>query len=639
VNYGSLAPVDALAIGAMVRSLAHRGPDGEGVRAEGPVGFAHRRLAIIDLSDAGYQPMTTADGRLWVTFNGEIYNFQEIRSELEGRGVAFRSRTDTEVILAAYREWGVGCLERLRGMFAFALWDAPRRVLLLARDRLGKKPLFYRLDQDGIAFASEPKAFLAEPDFQPEVDVEAISHYLTYQYVPSPMCAFRGVRKLPPAHYLLLQDGRVSIERYWRLRYRTKRPMREVEAAEELLARLREAVRLRLVSDVPLGGFLSGGIDSSAVVALMAQEGSGPVKTFSIGFEESDYNELPFARAIAQRYSTDHHEFIVRPDAVAILPKLVWHYNEPFADSSAIPTYYLAELTRRHVTVALNGDGGDESFAGYERYLANVAALRYENVPGVIRGPLSSLLARLPSGSSRSGVARLQRFVAAMPEPREQRYARWMMHFQPELKEELCTPEFRREAGGDAMRMLLDQYDASDADDFVDATLDVDVNRYLPDDLLVKVDIATMAHGLESRSPFLDHPLMEFAASLPPDLKLHGRIKKHVLKKAVRGLLPDEVIDRPKMGFGVPIDHWFRRELKELAYDLLLSRESVSRGYFHTAVVRRLLDEHVSGARAWHYQLWNLVMLELWHRTFIDHRPTIEGGGDLDRLAVAGGRP
>jgi asparagine synthase (glutamine-hydrolysing) len=543
------------------------------------------------------------------------------------------------VILAAYREWGVGCLERLRGMFAFALWDAPRRVLLLARDRLGKKPLFYRLDQDGIAFASEPKAFLAEPDFQPEVDVEAISHYLTYQYVPSPMCAFRGVRKLPPAHYLLLQDGRVSIERYWRLRYRTKRPMREVEAAEELLARLREAVRLRLVSDVPLGGFLSGGIDSSAVVALMAQEGSGPVKTFSIGFEESDYNELPFARAIAQRYSTDHHEFIVRPDAVAILPKLVWHYNEPFADSSAIPTYYLAELTRRHVTVALNGDGGDESFAGYERYLANVAALRYENVPGVIRGPLSSLLARLPSGSSRSGVARLQRFVAAMPEPREQRYARWMMHFQPELKEELCTPEFRREAGGDAMRMLLDQYDASDADDFVDATLDVDVNRYLPDDLLVKVDIATMAHGLESRSPFLDHPLMEFAASLPPDLKLHGRIKKHVLKKAVRGLLPDEVIDRPKMGFGVPIDHWFRRELKELAYDLLLSRESVSRGYFHTAVVRRLLDEHVSGARAWHYQLWNLVMLELWHRTFIDHRPTIEGGGDLDRLAVAGGRP
>ncbi len=623
-NFASRAPVDPRVVGQMARLLAHRGPDGEGVLADGPVGFSHRRLAIIDLSEAAVQPMTTADGQLWITFNGEIYNFQEIRRELEGRGVAFRSRSDTEVILAAYRQWGVGCLDRLRGMFAFGIWDAPRRTLLLARDRVGKKPLCYRVDGDGIAFASEPKGFLAEPGFRPEVDLEAVSHYLTYQYVPSPMSAFGGVRKLPPAHYLLVRDGRISIDRYWRLRYSSKRHLREDDAAREVLARLREAVRMRLVSDVPLGAFLSGGVDSSAVVALMAGEGAGRVKTFSIGFEESDYNELPFARAVATRYATDHHEFIVRPDAVEILPKLVWHYNEPFADSSAIPTYYLAELTRRHVTVALNGDGGDESFAGYERYLANIAALQYDNAPRLIRGPLGAFIARLPSGNSRSFVAKLQRFAAAAPEPRERRYARWMMHFQPDLKAELCTPEFLARSGGDATNMILKEYEATDARNFIDATLDVDVNRYLPDDLLVKVDIATMAHGLEARSPFLDHPFMEFAASLPPELKLHGRIKKHILKEAVRGLLPGEIIDRPKMGFGVPIDHWFRRELKDYARDLLLAPTSLGRGYFRPAVVQRLLDEHIAGVRAWHYLLWNLVMLELWHRTFIDRRPAVD---------------
>jgi asparagine synthase (glutamine-hydrolysing) len=358
-------------------------------------------------------------------------------------------------------------------------------------------------------------------------------------------------------------------------------------------------------------------------VALMAQEGSGPVKTFSIGFEEAGYDELPYARMVAEMYSTDHHEFIVRPDGIGMLSKIVWHYNEPFADSSAIPTYYLAELTRQHVTVALNGDGGDESFAGYPRYLANVAAARYQGVPGFIRTPLNAIIARLPSADPRSTIGRIKRFADAMPETPERRYAHWLMHFQPGLKGELCTSDFIRQSGGDATQMILDEYAASDARNFVDATLDVDVNRYLPDDLLVKVDIATMAHGLEARSPFLDHPFMEFAASLPHGLKLRGHVTKHILKKAVRGLLPDEVIDRPKMGFGVPIEHWFRGELKECAFDLLLSRASSVRGYFHTAVVRRLIDEHMAGVRAWHYQLWNLVILELWHRTFIDQRPSV----------------
>ena len=637
VNFVSGAPVDAQSMAGMAQLLAHRGPDGDGVRVDGPVGFAHRRLAIIDLSDAAEQPMATEDGEVWITYNGEIYNFQEIRRELEGRRVRFRSRSDTEVILAAYREWGVACLDRLRGMFAFGIWDAVRRTLLLARDRVGKKPLCYRLDENGIAFASEPKAFLAEAGFVPEVDAKTISHYLTYQYVPSPMSGFRGVRKLPPAHYLLVQDGQVSVRRYWRLRYGTKRHISEAQAAEEVLARLREAVRLRLVSDVPLGAFLSGGIDSSAVVALMAQEGAGPVKTFSIGFEETDYNELPYARVVAERYGTEHHEFVVRPNAVEILPKLVWHYNEPFADSSAIPTYYLAELTRKHVTVALNGDGGDENFAGYERYLANIAASSYQGVPGFIRRPLGALIAKLPSISSRSLIGKAKRFVAAVSETRERRYAWWLMHFQPPLKAELCTPDFLRQAGGDdTTQLILDEYAASDARDFVDATLDVDVNRYLPDDLLVKVDIATMAHGLEARSPFLDHSFMEFAATLPANLKLHGRIKKYILKKAVSSQLPNEVIDRPKMGFGVPIDHWFRHELKEFASDVLLSRTSVERGYFHTTVVRRLLDEHAGGVRSWHYQLWNLVMLELWHRTFIDQRAAVPATAPIEYSTRAG---
>ena len=637
LNFRSGRPVDANVIRGMTELLAHRGPDGQGVMVDGPVGLGHRRLAIIDLSDAAGQPMRADDAPVWIVFNGEIYNFLDIRRELEGRGVCFRTRSDTEVLLAAYREWGAGCLERLRGMFAFAVWDASKRTLLLARDRIGKKPLCYRVDADGISFASEPKAFLADPAFVPEVDREAMSQYLSYQYVPAPLTAFRGVNKLPPAHYLIVEDGTLSVERYWRLRYGAKRRISEAEAAEELLARLRDAVRCRLRSDVPLGAFLSGGLDSSVVVALMAQEGAGAVKTFSIGFEEAEYNELPFARAVANRWGTDHHEFIVRPDAVDMLPKLAWHYGEPFADSSAVPTFYLAELTRRHVTVALNGDGGDENFAGYERYVAAMATERYRKVPRWARRALEAIVRRLPSRGPRSLVDRAKRLFEAESEPREQRYARWMMHFQPELKTELCTPALLADLERpDALHILLDEYAASDGPDFLDRTLNVDVNRYLPDDLLVKVDIATMAHGLEARSPLLDHPLMEFAASLPAGLKLHGWTGKHIFKRAVRGLVPNETIERPKRGFGVPIDHWFRGELKTFASDLLLGPTSTSRGYFHKHVIERLLHEHVSGVRSWHHQLWNLVMLELWHRAFIDKRAAAPSPMGLDGVVLTG---
>jgi asparagine synthase (glutamine-hydrolysing) len=624
VNYLSGAPADAEVIRAMCRLLAHRGPDGEGVYTDGHVGLGHRRLSIIDLSPAGSQPMSYADGSLVITFNGEIYNFLALRERLEREGYRFCSHTDTEVVLAAYQAWGLDFLQHLRGMFAFALWDAPRRRLVLARDRVGKKPLHYRLDRHGITFVSEPRAFLADPDFVPRPNLEGIFHYLSFQYVPTPMSGFDGVRKLPPAHYLVIEGQQVRIERYWRLQYGEKRRVTEEAASEELLGLLKEAVRIRLMSDVPLGAFLSGGIDSGTIVALMSQLGTSRVKTFSIGFEEKEYDELPFARQVAQRYGTEHHEFVVRPEAAAILPKLVWHYSEPYADSSAVPTYYLSELTRRHVTVALNGDAGDENFAGYERYVANVLADRHGRLPAVVGRPLKALLSRIPRwGGPKAPLARLGRFADALSEPVERRYAQWMMHFRPSAKEWLCTPGFLEATGNpDSVALIASAYAQSNAGNLVDATLDVDVQMYLPDDLLVKVDIATMAHGLEGRSPFLDQEVMEFAAGLPAGFKLRGRTKKYLLKRAVRDLLPQGIIERPKMGFGVPLDHWFREDLREMAYDVLLSARSMQRGYFDPTFVRSLLDEHTSGKANWHYHLWNLLMLELWHRTFIDGRPS-----------------
>jgi asparagine synthase (glutamine-hydrolysing) len=517
-------------------------------------------------------------------------------------------------------------------MFAFALWDGGRRRLLLARDRPGKKPLCYRLDADGIAFASEPKAFLAEPTFEATPALGALSDYLTFHYVPAPGSAFAGVHRVPPAHYLLVENGEVRLERYWRLAYQPKRPRSEADATAELLSRLRDAVRRRLVADVPVGAFLSGGIDSSTVVALMAEAGAAPVRTFSIGFEERSHDELPFARLVARRYGTEHREFVVRPDAVEILPRLIWHYNEPYADSSAIPTFQLAELTRRHVTVALNGDGGDECLAGYRRHVAGRIADRYAGLTRPVQRPLAALLAALP-GAGR-GMDYARRFAAGLGEPPAGRYARWASHLDPALKETLVTDEFRTAAGArDSLGHLADRFHAAEGLDVVDAALAVDVETYLPDDLLVKVDIATMAHGLEGRSPFLDHEVMEYCASLPSDLKLRGRTTKYLLRRAVRGLLPAEIVDRPKQGFAVPIDRWFRRELRGMVHEVLLDARTLQRGYFREPVVRRLLDEHRRGVRGWHAELWSLLVLELWHRMFVDRRPA--GGPSLVPVAAA----
>jgi asparagine synthase (glutamine-hydrolysing) len=622
VNFKTGAPVDAAMIGAMCELIAHRGPDGQGVWVDGSVGFGHRRLAIIDLSPAGRQPMSTADGAVWITFNGEIYNFLELRRELESRGYRFRSRSDTEVMLAAYREYDVEFVTRLRGMFAFALWDAEKRRLLIARDRAGKKPLHYWLDRDGIAFASEPKAFLADSSFESRPSLRALADYMTYQYVPQPLSAFHGVSKLPPAHYLLSENGSLTVRRYWKLSYRHKLRLSEDEACEALIDRLREAVRLRLISDVPLGAFLSGGVDSSLVVALMA-ELSGRVKTFSIGFEDADFDERPYARMVAERYGTDHCELVVRPSAMDIIPKLVWHYNEPFADASAIPTYYVSEMTRQYVTVALNGDAGDENFGGYKRYLTEPWLQRFDRLPAAVRGTVSAAAHRIPvHARNRSFGYRAARWFKRLGELPHRRYARRVMHFEPEVQAEVCTPQFIDAVGERTPFDLLDEaHLASDAPDALDQMLDLDVNRYLPDCLLVKVDIASMAHGLEARSPMLDHVFMEFAASLPSTMKVRNGITKYILKKAAEPFLPPANIYRTKRGFSPPLAPWFRHEFGAYARDVLLDRPLAQRGYFHLPTIERMLDEHRRGVDTWQKELWNLLMLELWHRTFIDSRP------------------
>lgn len=618
-------PVERSILEGMNAKLAHRGPDDEGYYVTGSIGLAQRRLRIIDLA-TGRQPMTNEDETLWVTFNGEIYNFQELRSELIGLGHRFATASDTEVIVHGYEQHGPAILQKLRGMFAFAIWDANRRELFLARDRVGKKPLFYGLVNGQLVFASEIQGLLQHPAVKKEVAPEAIDEYLTYGYIPAPRTAFRNIHKLLPGHYLTVgakkgDSGLPAPQRYWQLNYEPKRDLDEKQATSALLDTLKEAIRLRMIADVPLGALLSGGVDSSLVVALMSQMSERPVKTFSIGFDEQAFNELPFARLVAQRYGTEHHEMVVRPNALEILPLLVRHYGEPFADSSAVPSYYVAQMTREHVTVALNGDGGDECFAGYDRYLGNAMADRYQQIPRVIRKrllePLAALIPdRLPR---RHRLGQLKRFMNVADQSRIGRYAQWVSYFRPGQKRDLYSRDFRSRIHGiDAADWLADRYAAvsSHNRDALDAILALDVESYLPYDLLVKMDIASMANSLEARSPFLDHKVLEFAASLPTNMKIKGRKLKYILKQSCRELLPPEILNRRKMGFGVPVGDWMRGELRPLLHDVLLSAESLHRGYFDEGYVRGLVRAHIDGRQNSGDQLWALLCLELWHREF-----------------------
>ncbi len=604
---------------AMIATLHHRGPDGDRVWCDGRVGLAHARLAVIDLSQAASQPISDADGVIHVVNNGEIYNFQALREELIGLGHTFASQGDTEVIVNGYKQWGDEVIGRLRGMFAFALWDSRQSRLVLARDRMGQKPMRYAWHDGKLLFGSEIKALLAWPGMCREANLEAIHHYLAFRAVPAPFTAFKGIHHLEPAHYMVVEsDGSSRTARYWSMpEPGTASPRPMAELAEEITSRFDEAVRLRLVADVPLGAFLSGGVDSALVVAAMARATDKPVKTFTIGFKDRGFDERAPARALAERYGTDHQEFVVEPDAVDILPKLVWHYGEPFADASAVPTWYVSEMTRRHVTVALNGDGGDEGFLGYPRYSGCRLGTMTDVLPGPARSLMGALGRVLPVETSGSRTLRYaRRFLVDAAMPAGQRYCSWVTLFDQAGKQGLY---------GDAMHDCLDT--SSEAlltawlgDGAVDAGRAAygDIHTNLPDDLLVKVDVASMAHGLEARSPFLDHELMAFAATIPATQRMSGLGTKALLKSVMAERLPRETLRQPKRGFGVPIEHWMRHELKDLAYDTLLSVRAGARGLFRPDAVQQLLDEHVAGRRLHHDRIWALLMLELWFEMWID---------------------
>lgn len=622
-------PVDAATLARMTDVLAHRGPDDRGTYATRvqvgnaagmSVGLGHRRLSIIDLA-GGHQPLANEDESVWVTFNGEIYNFAELRQRLEGAGHHFRTTSDTEVLVHLYEDEGSDFLRHLNGMFALAIWDARRGELLLARDRLGEKPLFYRHEPGRLLFASELKGLLAVPGAPRQIDPHALDCYLALHYVPHPLSIFAGYSKLPPAHWVRFGRDRFETGCYWQPDFNREvaRPWTDdVAAVRELLT---EAVQMRMVSDVPLGAFLSGGVDSSIVVALMQQARSEPVRTFSIGFPVPEYDETHYARLVAKHLGTEHEEFRVTPDAVSILPKLVWHYDEPFSDSSAIPTYYVAQQTRAHVTVALTGDGGDELFAGYPRYRAVALGASFDRLPAPLRRMLAARFwQNLPAGTSqRSKLRRFKRLVGALGESPGRRYFDWVSVFSEQARAELYTDDYLATLpDADPYEFIATALARSARRDPVTAASLADAVTYLPCDLMTKVDIASMAHSLECRAPFLDHRLVELAAALPLGRKYRRGRGKRILLEAFGHLLPPEILRRGKMGFGVPLDHWFRHELRDYTREVLLDPATLGRGFFRPAAVTRLVEDHVSGCFDHSYRLWTLLFFELWQREWVD---------------------
>ncbi len=613
---------DAELIRKMCRTIEHRGPDDEGIYTAPHVGLGQRRLSIIDLDRSACAPLSNEDQSIWLVFNGEIYNFQSLRAELEEKGHRFRTNSDTETIIHLYEEFGIDCLQHLRGMFAFALWDANKKQLFCARDRLGQKPFCYARISGAFIFGSEIKAITADPSVSVVPDLQAIDLYLTYQNVPSPMTAFKGVERLGTGEYLTCDTaGNVQIDSYWEPPRADFSDASQKEIEAEILTRLRESVKLRMIADVPLGAFLSGGIDSGLVVGLMAEQSSRPVKTFSIGFEEETHNELPWARLQAQQWQTEHEEIIVRPDAAELLPKLVRHYNEPFADSSAIPTYYVSEMTRRHVTVALSGDGGDESFAGYGIYTHMARLHQADMIPWWIRGNLAGagrgLLGLFPTSNKAARARRVLGMVGARNI--KERYLQYRSILKPEEKRLAYTDLFRQHLRqADPALDRAAQFPWTPEDDYLQWQMRHDQNFYLPDCLMVKTDIASMANSLEVRCPFLDHPLVEFCASIPPHLKHNGREGKLILKRVAERYLHPDLLSKPKTGFAIPVGGWFRKELAPLLRENLLDERARKRDLIEPALLHKMVGEHIDGRRDWSNRLWAFLFLEMWFRELID---------------------
>ncbi|MCA9145889.1 MAG: asparagine synthase (glutamine-hydrolyzing) [Planctomycetaceae bacterium] len=620
--------IDAPTLRGMTDVLRHRGPDDEGTyasefRLRPPyeampgVALGFRRLSIIDL-EGGHQPMSNEDGTIWVVFNGEIYNYPALRRRLDGAGHSFQTNSDTETIVHLYEDEGLDFVQHLNGMFAIAIWDSRERRLVLARDRIGQKPLVYRYEPGRLLFASELKSLLQVEGFPREVNAGAIDEYLTYQYIPHPKTIFTGINKLPPGHLAVYEDGELEVRPYWEPDLNAETAISEKEASERLVELMTSSVEMRMRSDVPLGAFLSGGVDSSLIVALMQQRSAQPIKTFTIGFPIPEYDETSYAQQVAKHLGTEHEELQVTPDGVSILPKLVWNYDEPFSDSSAIPTWYVSEMTRRHVTVALSGDGGDELFAGYPRYKAVWIANQLDQL-GLLRTFLAApAWQRIPGARQKSLVRRFKRFSEFLGKTPQRRYLEWIAIFNESRRAALYRDDFvERLPDSDPFSFLGNAWSRAGARDVVTGASLADLTTYLPCDLMTKVDIASMAHSLEVRQPFLDYRVVEFAASLPLSLKFRRGKGKLLLRRAFGHLLPNAIWNRRKMGFGVPLDHWFRNELRELTHDTLLSESSRIHSYFRRDAVQKLVTEHESRQFDHAYRLWSLLVLELWLREWV----------------------
>ncbi|HWE28112.1 MAG TPA: asparagine synthase (glutamine-hydrolyzing) [Polyangia bacterium] len=597
---------------AMTDAQRHRGPDDDGYLETDAASLGFRRLSIIDVAH-GQQPMSVDDGRLQIVYNGEVYNFRELRAELEARGHRFYTQSDTEVIVHGFEEWGDGCFARLDGMFGVALWNTRTRTLVLARDRFGEKPLFYTELDGRLAFASELKSLLPLPGFRPAIDAEAVRAYVCFGYVPTPGSIFRGVRKLPPGHFLRFVDGNITVKRYFTLTLGPKHALSEADAEEELAHLLDRAVESRLVSDVPFGAFLSGGLDSSVVVALMSRHLQKPVRTFSIGFREAKYNELSDARRVAQHLGTEHHELVVEPDAVELLTSLVWYLDEPFADSSAVPTYLVAKLARQHVKMVLTGDAGDEAFAGYDRYLR---FLELERV-GALKpaaAAATDLVGRVVPGHRGY---RLRRIAERLRQPFPDSYLSGVALTRADISDAILGPAVRGDGGGH-YDGLAGAVRAAHGLDALDRCVAIDFGSYLPDDILVKLDRMAMANSLEGRAPFLDPKVVDFAVRLPPELRVQGGRGKHLLRRVAARWLPPDVLRKPKQGFAIPLGAWFRGPLRGLAADILGGRTFVERGLIDATAAQRYLRGHLAGEADYGELLWLIVSLELWAQRFLD---------------------
>ncbi len=615
-NFDPYQTVSPDLLKAMTDTLIHRGPDEEGFYISGSIGLGHRRLSIIDLA-GGHQPMTNEDQTVWVVFNGEIYNFGELQDQLIQKGHIFQTRSDTEVIVHLYEEQGEKCFQYLRGMFAIAIWDQREQKLLLARDRVGEKPLFYFYDGSRFIFASEMKAILKVSDIPKEIDLEALSDYFSFLYIPVPKSIFKSIRKLRPGHYMVISNRSIREVEYWDIHFARTYERTEKEWCEKILEVYREAIRGQLMSDVPLGAFLSGGVDSSSVVALMSELTGKPVITSSIGFDEKEFNELDYARQVVARFNTNHHEEIVRPDAAGIIEKLAWHYDEPFADSSAIPTYYVSKVARKHVTVALSGDGGDENFAGYRRYYFDKRENRFRAIlPLSIRRPIFGTLAALyPKADWAPRIFRGKATFESLACSPLEGYFLSMSAFRPKMKMRLLHPEIRKKlAGYDSLEVFRYYYDRADTEDPLSRIQYLDIKTYLTDDILVKVDRASMANSLEVRVPLLDYKFMELVATIPSSLKLRGRTGKYIFKKALEGILPDGILNRKKMGFAVPLAHWFRTDLKEMAQEVIFARNGED--LLDKTTIDQIWKEHQRGLRDHATELWALLMFRIWQQKF-----------------------